>query len=77
MTKSAKGMEETYKRSGKRVAMKYCSDWKAELDTEGKNLAEQLKSGAIDQRLFNQKRLSLNQQTVELNSSILALNKLP
>jgi len=69
-------MEDTYKLNGKSVAIKYCQDWKREIENEGKALSEQLKKGAIEQRIFNQKRLALNQQTSELNNCITALNKL-
>ena len=75
MAKSVEGMQESLHAGGKDGGMKYCQEWKHELEVEGKLLQDKLKSGDIDQRLYNQKRISLNQRTLELNNCINAMNK--
>jgi hypothetical protein len=68
-------MESAFKAGGRNAAVKYCQDWKGEVDNEGKNLSAQLKTGAIDMKTYNQKRLALNQHTNELNLCVSAMNK--
>jgi hypothetical protein len=68
-------MEAAFKAGGRNGAVKYCQDWKTDIDNEGKDLSAKLKSGAIDMKTYNQKRLALNQYSNELNVCVAAMNK--
>ena len=76
MAGSSKGMQECYKTGGREKAMKYCQAWQKEVEQEGKELSDRFKKGEIDMKLYNKRRLSLNQRTAELNNCVSVLNKL-
>jgi len=74
--KTIAGMQEKVRFGGKESGMQYCQEWKRELDEESRILQEKLKKGEIDLKIYNQKRIKLNQQTADLNGCITAMNKL-
>jgi hypothetical protein len=73
--KSATGLQEAVRLGGKDGGMKYCAEWKKELDDENRVLQERYKKGDLDIKLYNQARIKLNQMTADLNGCIAAMNK--
>ena len=74
MQRSIMGFNEIAKK-GKEAAHRYCQNWRAELNTEGTELARELAAKKITVGQYNYKREKINQRTKDLNECITAMNK--
>ena len=61
--------------TGRQSAEKYCKEWAVEIDAKSKDLAEQLTAKKIDKKTYNLRRVTLNNETKDLNSCISKVNK--
>ena len=60
---------------GRDAADQYCTVWRRELETRGKDLAEQLKAKSIDARMYNIKRSNLNNDIKDFNNCYAKVKK--